>query len=144
MSSQNKSLNVDAVCDVVVVGSGAGGLSTAITATKRGLKVIVVEKEAVYGGTTAFSGGVLWVPNNPHAQKQGIQDSREQAMTYLHNEAGAHFDAESAAVFFDNGPKMVEFFEREPPCQADGDPLHGRTYDVEVRPRSLTLMAPTW
>lgn len=38
----------------------------------------------------------------------------------------------------------VEFFEREPPCQADGEPLHGRTYDVEVRPRSLTLMAPTW
>ena len=49
MSLQNKILNVDAVCDLVVVGSGAGGLSTAITATKRGLKVIVVEKEAVYG-----------------------------------------------------------------------------------------------
>ena len=82
MSLQNKTLNVDAVCDLVVVGSGAGGLSTAITATKRGLKVIVVEKEAVYGGTTAFSGGVLWVPNNPHAQKQGIVDSREAAMRY--------------------------------------------------------------
>lgn len=38
----------------------------------------------------------------------------------------------------------VEFFEREPPCQADGEPLHGRTYDVEVRPRSLTLVAPAW
>lgn len=113
MSLQNKTLNVDAVCDLVVVGSGAGGLSTAITATKRGLKVIVVEKEAVYGGTTAFSGGVLWVPNNPHAQKQGIVDSREAAMRYLQNEAGAHFDAEAAAVFFDNAPKMVEFFERE-------------------------------
>ena len=113
MSLQNKTLNVDAVCDLVVVGSGAGGLSTAITATKRGLKVIVVEKEAVYGGTTAFSGGVLWVPNNPHAQKQGIVDSREAAMRYLQNEAGAHFDAEAAAVLFDNAPKMVEFFERE-------------------------------
>ena len=113
MSLQNKTLNVDAVCDLVVVGSGAGGLSTAITATKRGLKVIVVEKEAVYGGTTAFSGGVLWVPNNPHAQKQGIVDSREAAMRYLQNEAGEHFDAEAAAVFFDNAPKMVEFFERE-------------------------------
>lgn len=109
----NHLLNVDAMCDLVVVGSGAGGLSTAITATKRGLKVIVVEKEAVYGGTTAFSGGVLWVPNNPHAQKQGIQDSRDEAMKYLKNEAGEHFDAEAAAVFFDNGPKMVEFFERE-------------------------------
>ena len=101
MSLQNKTLNVDAVCDLVVVGSGAGGLSTAITATKRGLKVIVVEKEAVYGGTTAFSGGVLWVPNNPHAQKQGIVDSREAAMRYLQNEAGEQFDAEAEGLLDD-------------------------------------------
>ncbi|UOO93621.1 FAD-dependent oxidoreductase [Vitreoscilla stercoraria] len=113
MSLQNNVLGVDALCDLVIIGSGAGGLSTAITATKRGLNVIVVEKEAVYGGTTAFSGGVLWVPNNPHAQKQGINDSREAAVKYLQNEAGEYFDAEAAAIFFENGPKMVEFFERE-------------------------------
>ena len=55
------------VCDVLVIGSGAGGLSTAVTARKHGLDVVVVEKEEHFGGTTAFSGGVLWIPGNPHA-----------------------------------------------------------------------------
>lgn len=113
MSLKNNILNVDAVCDLVVVGSGAGGLSTAITATKRGLKVIVVEKESVYGGTTAFSGGVLWIPTNSHGQKQNASDTFENAMTYLKNEAGDQFDEAAATVFFENGPKMVDFFERE-------------------------------
>ena len=63
-------------CDVLVVGSGAGGLSTAITAKKNGLDVLVVEKEPVFGGTTAFSGGVLWIPLSPHAKKAGHADSR--------------------------------------------------------------------
>ena len=62
---QNR-LSGEVSCDVLVVGSGAGGLSTAIVAAKHGLKVIVVEKEPVYGGTTAFSGGVLWVPGNDY------------------------------------------------------------------------------
>ncbi|MGB8974297.1 MAG: FAD-dependent oxidoreductase, partial [Pseudomonas capeferrum] len=48
-------------CDVLVVGAGAGGLATAITAKKHGLDVIVIEKADCFGGTTAFSGGVLWV-----------------------------------------------------------------------------------
>ena len=53
-------------CDVLVIGSGAGGLSTAITARTAGLDVIVAEKEEMFGGTTAFSGGVLWVPGSPY------------------------------------------------------------------------------
>src|SRR5438552_1202825 len=73
-------------CDLLVIGSGAGGLSTAITAKKYGLDVIVVEKEAVFGGTTAFSGGVLWIPGNPHAKCNGVKDSREAARTYIRNE----------------------------------------------------------
>lgn len=52
-------LSGDTTCDVLVIGSGAGGLSTAVTAKKHGLDVIVVEKADVFGGTTAFSGGVL-------------------------------------------------------------------------------------
>src|ERR1700712_5426075 len=60
-------------CDVLVIGSGAGGLSTAITAKAAGLDVLVIEKEEFFGGTTAFSGGVLWIPGNPQAVAAGIE-----------------------------------------------------------------------
>lgn len=100
-------------CDVLVVGSGAGGLSTAITAKKNGLDVVVIEKEEYFGGTTAFSGGVLWIPGNRHAKANGVQDSREAARTYLQHETGAFFDAEAVDAFLEHGPEMVEFFERE-------------------------------
>lgn len=100
-------------CDVLVVGSGAGGLSTAITAKKNGLDVVVIEKEEYFGGTTAFSGGVLWIPGNRHAKANGVQDSRDAARTYLQHETGAFFDAEAVDAFLEHGPEMVEFFERE-------------------------------
>lgn len=99
-------------CDVLVAGSGAGGLATAITARKAGLDVVVAEKDAVFGGTTAFSGGVLWIPGNPHCEA-ARRDSREAARHYLLNEAGACFDAASADLFLDSAPRMVEWFERE-------------------------------
>lgn len=100
-------------CDVLVVGSGAGGLSTAITAKKGGLDVLVIEKEEFFGGTTAFSGGVLWIPGNAHARKAGISDTREAAKIYLRNETGNFFSERAIDAFLDQGPRMLEFFERE-------------------------------
>lgn len=99
--------------DVLVIGSGAGGLSTAITAKKHGIDVVVVEKEPFFGGTTAFSGGVLWVPGNPHAKSAGIEDSREAAKTYLRRETGNFFAEAAIDAFLDEGPRMLEWFERE-------------------------------
>ena len=87
MTSQ---LNAETSCDVLVIGSGAGGLATAITAATHGLDVVVIEKEPVFGGTTAFSGGVLWIPGNPHC---GGADTRAEARRYLQAEAGNFFDA---------------------------------------------------
>ena len=108
------STSSDIRCDLLVVGSGAGGLSTAITARKSGLNVVVVEKEAYFGGTTAFSGGVLWIPGNRHEPPGGKPaDTREAMLTYLKNETGAFYDEASIALFLDNAPKMVEWFERE-------------------------------
>ncbi|WP_338460393.1 FAD-dependent oxidoreductase [Azotobacter vinelandii DJ] len=100
-------------CDVLVVGSGAGGLSAAIVAKKHGLDVLVVEKEEYFGGTTAFSGGVLWIPGNHLARAAGVQDSREAARTYLQNETGAFFDERAVDALLEHGPEMLEFFERE-------------------------------
>jgi succinate dehydrogenase/fumarate reductase flavoprotein subunit len=100
-------------CDVLVIGAGAGGLSTAISAQHHGLEVMVVEKAAVFGGTTAFSGGVLWIPGSPQARKAGIPDSREAVMRYMRAETGAFFDRPAVEAFVDRGPEMVAFFERE-------------------------------
>ncbi len=100
-------------CDLLVIGSGAGGLATAIVAKKAGLDVIVVEKEPVFGGTTAYSGGVLWIPGNPQAKAQGINDTREAARKFLKNETGNFFDDDAVDTFLDHGPAMVAWFEKE-------------------------------
>lgn len=99
-------------CDLLVVGSGAGGLATAITAKKHGLDVIVIEKADCFGGTTAYSGGVLWIPGNAHGAA-AAKDSRQKALTYLKDQAGAFFDEEAIEAFLDVAPEMVEWFERE-------------------------------
>jgi succinate dehydrogenase/fumarate reductase flavoprotein subunit len=106
-------MSIQNTCDLLVIGSGAAGLATAITAKKRGLDVVVIEKEPVFGGTTALSGGVLWIPMNPHGRKQNPADTREAVRRYMQQQAGAHYDAEAVESFLDNGPRMVEFFERE-------------------------------
>ncbi|HEY9523589.1 MAG TPA: FAD-dependent oxidoreductase [Thermopolyspora sp.] len=69
--------------DVVVVGSGAGGLAAAVAAAHTGATVLVVEKAAGLGGTTAKSGGVIWVPDNHHQRARGILDDRGQALAYM-------------------------------------------------------------
>jgi len=80
-------------CDVLVIGSGAAGLSAAVTSAWHGLKVVVVEKDAVCGGATALSGGWMWVPRNPLSQADGIVEDRELPLTYLKHELGANYDA---------------------------------------------------
>ena len=104
-------------CDLVVVGSGAAGLACAITARKRGLDVVVLEKEPVFGGTTALSGGVLWIPLNQHGRQQNAADTREAVQTYMLRETGKFYDAEAVNAFLEHGPKMVAFFERETAMQ---------------------------
>lgn len=99
--------------DVIVVGSGAAGLSAAITACKRGLKVVILEKEPVFGGTTALSGGVLWIPLNHHGQKQNPSDTVQKVKTFMQAETGSFYDEASVECFIENGPKMVDFFERQ-------------------------------
>src|SRR4051794_4626588 len=74
--------------DVVVVGSGAAGMTAALTAQRKGLRVVVVEKAAHYGGSTARSGGGVWIPNNEVLRSDGVSDTAEAARTYLHSIVG--------------------------------------------------------
>ncbi|MBB3139870.1 FAD-dependent oxidoreductase [Halomonas organivorans] len=109
-------------CDVLVVGSGAGGLSTAVVAAHHDQKVLVVEKEPVFGGTTARSGGWMWIPGNAPGKRAGVEDSAEKAKTYLKHETGEFFDEARVDAFLENGPKAVDFFESNTTLQFDLGP----------------------
>lgn len=99
--------------DVLVIGTGAAGLTAAVTAGKAGLSVLIVEKEAHYGGTTATSGGVLWVPGNRHSAELGAQDSLAAARAYIAEETGSYFDRERVDTFLSHTTEMIDFLERE-------------------------------
>ena len=75
-------------CDVLVIGSGASGMAAAVTAASHGLKVLIAEKEPRFGGTTARSGGWLWIPGTSLAKSWGINETPDLARTYLQHEAG--------------------------------------------------------
>ncbi|WP_051956041.1 FAD-dependent oxidoreductase [Beijerinckia mobilis] len=107
-------------CDVLVVGSGASGLAAAVTAAFHGQKVIVAEKDPVFGGATAWSGGWMWVPCNPLAKRAGIDEDPEAPLTYLRDELGDHFDEEKVRTFLETGPRMVAFFEEKTALQFEG------------------------
>lgn len=93
--------------DVIVVGSGAAGMTAALTAAHQGLDTLVVEKAHHFGGSTARSGGGLWIPNNDVLARSGITDTPEQARTYLGHVAGGATSSERRQAFLDNGPKML-------------------------------------
>jgi succinate dehydrogenase/fumarate reductase flavoprotein subunit len=104
-------------CDVLVIGSGAAGLAAAVTAAHCGLRVIVAEKDAVLGGTTAWSGGWIWAPGNPVCAEAGIKDSLDAAETYLRAALGNHFDAPRVQAFLTYAPRMVGFFQAQTALQ---------------------------
>lgn len=97
--------------DVVVLGSGASGLCAALSAHGHGARVVVLEKAEQLGGTSAWSGGMIWIPNNPHMRAAGIADSREEALTYLTSLSHDLIPAELAEAFIDTGPEMVSWLE---------------------------------
>ncbi|MDF3131985.1 FAD-dependent oxidoreductase [Pseudomonas extremaustralis] len=105
------------LCDVLVVGSGASGLAAAVTAAQLGLDVIVVEKEPLLGGTSAWSGGWLWIPRNPLAIADGIAEDPEQSRVYLRHELHTDVLGPNVETFLEQGPKMVEFFQRHTEVQ---------------------------
>ncbi|MFV3074810.1 FAD-dependent oxidoreductase [Niveispirillum fermenti] len=105
------------VCDLLVVGSGGGGMVAALAARHLGLDVIIAEKEAVFGGATARSGGWLWVPGSSLAQAAGIRDSVEEALAYLRHEAGPCFDPARAEAYVKAAPEMLDFIVQNTPVR---------------------------
>jgi 3-oxosteroid 1-dehydrogenase len=100
-----------AAYDVIVLGSGAAGLTAAFTAARAGARVALFEKNERVGGTTAWSGGHVWIPDNPHMAEIGAEDSADDAVTYLMSLSRGLADEKLVRAFVDSGPRMVRYLE---------------------------------
>ncbi|MEM9682069.1 MAG: FAD-dependent oxidoreductase [Pseudomonadota bacterium] len=141
--------------DVVVVGTGAAGLSAALAASVGGARVLVIEKAPVIGGTTAMSGGCIWAPGHHHMAAMGLSDSREAVLEYIRavSPDGWHNTDEPLwAAFADNAPEMLKFLETHSPtrftpnrdpdpyAEAPGGMAYGR--NVSAKPMRLAILGP--
>lgn len=102
----------DASFDVVVVGSGFGGLTSALVAAGEGLETVVVEKMDKYGGSSALSGGGVWVPNNPVLKRGGQVDTPERARTYMYQVVGDRVPRDRIDTFLERGPEAIDWLDR--------------------------------
>ncbi|MEC7761991.1 MAG: FAD-dependent oxidoreductase [Pseudomonadota bacterium] len=102
-------------CDLLVIGTGGAAFTAALAARDQGLDVLMAEKAPVFGGTTATSGGGLWVPGTHHSKsieaQAGETDDRARAQRYLEIESGQHLDPAKIDAFLDDGPRMIDFLE---------------------------------
>ena len=104
----------DETVDFVVVGSGGGSMCAALVLREAGRRVLILEKTDLVGGTTARSGGVMWLPDNPFMRRDGVEDSFEQASRYLDALCGDQPDAPGSTVerrrcYLREAPRMIEF-----------------------------------
>lgn len=100
--------------DFIVVGSGGGALCAALVACTAGKSVLILEKASLVGGTTAISGGVMWIPNNRFMKAEGVPDSRDDALAYLDTVVGDNPNMPGASrerrvKYVDEAPQMIDF-----------------------------------
>lgn len=103
----------DEECDVLVVGSGGGALTGAYTAAREGLDVLVVEATDRFGGTTAYSGGGMWLPCNAVLRRAGDDDTLEDARTYYRAVVGDRTPQALQDAFLDHGAPLVDYLEQD-------------------------------
>ena len=114
--------------DVVVVGSGAAGMTAALTAAHHGLSAVIIEKAAHYGGSTARSGGGVWIPGNKALKASGRTDDREVARTYLHSIVGDAVPAERIDTYIDRGAEAFDFVLDHTPLKMRSVPGYSDYY----------------
>lgn len=110
-------------CDVLVVGSGAGGLGGALAAARRGLRVVLVEREPWFGGTTAYSGAGMWFPGNRVGRAAGAEDDVEATRGYLDAVVGSEGRAELREAFLSAAAPTVDELLEEPSVELEWKPF---------------------
>ena len=125
--------------DVLVAGSGAAALTTAVTAAAHGASVIVAEKSALYGGTSATSGGVLWIPATRQALEAGHADTPEEAFQYVRALSDANVPDARIWAFVRRGREMLEWLERNTQGRYAGARLRGLSPGDARREAGLAL-----
>ena len=109
-------VNWDKSVDLLIAGSGGGGMVAALAALDSGIEPLVVEKQALVGGSTGMSGGMVWLPNNPLMRADGIPDSHEDGLAYFDDVIGDIGPASSPArreTFLTAGSEMIDFLLRK-------------------------------
>src|ERR1700753_2731299 len=114
--------------DVVVVGSGGAGMVAALAAAHRGLSTVVIEKAPHFGGSTARSGGGVWIPNNEVLKRERQKDTREAARTYLHGIVGDIVEPERIDTYLSRGPEMLSFVLKHTPLKMCWVPRYSDYY----------------
>ncbi len=130
--------------DLVVVGSGAAGLAAAATAASLGASTVVLEKTGLIGGTSALSGGEIWIPGSRQAREAGIADGPEQVETYLRTLLGEGFDAPRTRAFLQAAPEALAWLEQHTHLRYDVMRLsadyHSELPEASLGGRSLAVL----
>ena len=114
----------DRVVDVVIVGTGGAALTAATLAHDGGAEVLIVEKQPMLGGTTAVSGGGVWLPGNHVMKAAGVEDSKEDALAYIRRVCGGREpDPELLEVYVDTAPRVLRYLEDNTPLSTHIQPL---------------------
>ncbi len=122
-NSMTEECRWDYSTDLLVVGSGAGGMTTAVVASDLGADVIVIEKSDLYGGTTAISGGNVWIPCNPQMRAMGCEDTIEEALTYLKHTVGNDVEEDKLQAYIETGPSLIQYLHQHTPIKFIAGPL---------------------
>ncbi|MBW2712935.1 MAG: FAD-dependent oxidoreductase [Deltaproteobacteria bacterium] len=135
----------DEEVDIIVIGSGGGAMTAALVAKDRGSKVLVLEKSSLFGGSTAISGGSIWIPNNHLMAKANLSDSTEEGLAYLRGITSGQVADELLQAYVESSPEVVAYLEENSPVHfeitpdypdyyphVEGNKQGGRTLESQI------------